>query len=457
MNKYGVKLSTLALAGLSIFAVSSANALEKDTGASAMSANVGGMVQLDSSFHMTNDKDALTINNFKNGTEVRRAKLNVYGDAGNWSYKLGVKKDSNVVAGNNAGESKWNISMDDVYATYHGLADNVSVSFGWMCPIFGQENSSSSAHASFLEASALDQVYGTSTQKGLQLKGHTDSFAAGVSVFFPEKRDVTLDTGKSSEMLWGLSGRFTFSPAHEAGRAYHIGASGFYQNHNAQVTVTNEGESINALDFAMGVNNFGTRGFKAQGLTFPNGSDTDKFNVDSVMYGGLDAAAVMNSFSGKAEVVYSVIKNKNINVTDAKAEDKWLAFNAEAAYVLTGESRDYDFNSGTIGGLTPMNEYGAFEVAGRLTYLDMTGDNVKENADTLFVNSGNNVAANVDKKDTWLQMWNIGVSGTWYANEYASVKANFNIQRLPEGMSQSIYEEKDKNLMGFGVRAQLSW
>lgn len=493
MSKYGVKLSTLALAGLSIFAVN-ANASENHA-ANGANVHVGGLVQLDSGFHMSDtatgadpatggDPDILR-KNLKNGTELRRAKLNASGDAGDWSFRVGVehKEKYNV----------WSIWLDDAYLAYNGLADNVSISMGYMCPIFGYENSLSNSNYNFLEASASGQTYGTSAEKGISVTGGTDSFMAGASVFFPAKRDADLDPGASSEWLWGASARFTFSPMHEAGRAYHVGVSGLYTNHNAKAAVKN-GESDVANSFQMGPDNFGARGFKSFGLKYPSnaavtGANKDgglsalgvsaatAFNVDTVWYVGVDAATVMNSLSAWGEVVYSSINNKAVKGSTAaagifkadnhKSEDKWLAFTGELAYVVTGESRDYNMANGTIDGLKPAGNMGAFEVAARVSYLDMGGDNLKlgsrvgsNNGTSAFqtMYSGSSLVSDKIGTSAW-SMWNVGVAGTWYANEFASVKANLNLQRLPNAITEQVYAstDKDKNLINFGLRAQLAW
>ena len=421
--------------------------------------NVGGLVQFDGGFHFTKDKKNIRAL-YKSGVGVNKIKASVYGSVEDWDY--------NLVLRNSLSHEVTAMYIENAYAQYNAKSYDMSVAFGIMYPVFGYENSLTEANYNFLEGSILNQTYGhvyagspsdsetvihrpNTESRTITVKGNTDKIMAGVSLFFPLKQVRVLGTEASSEMIWGLSARGVFSPMHSGTKAYHVGGSAFYSNLNAKTTVT-ESEYFSSQNFQMGPSNFGTRGFAAKGVKFPE-ENIASFNVDTVTYLGLEAAAVNNSFSAFGEVIYSIIKNKS-TVGGLKTEDKWLGFNAEAAYVITGESRSYD--AGTIGNVVAMNNaYGAFEVAGRFTYLDMTGENVKENTATFI--STDHVKANIDKSSSWLSMWNVSASGTWYLNKFASLKANLTLQRLPEAVSQSHYSEKDKNLVGFGLRGQLAW
>lgn len=47
----------------------------------------------------------------------------------------------------------------------------------------------------------------------------------------------------------------------------------------------------------------------------------------------------------------------------------------QASYILTGESREYDFKSGTFGRIRPDTKIGAWDIAFRYSYLNLESAN----------------------------------------------------------------------------------
>jgi phosphate-selective porin OprO/OprP len=100
-------------------------------------------------------------------------------------------------------------------------------------------------------------------------------------------------------------------------------------------------------------------------------ADTGLFSANSVNLLNGELAGVWNSFHAQSELTYAVVNPVGGGTTT------FSAFSAQAAYLLTGEVRPYNKVAGVLGRITPTHAVGnggigAWEVAARYSYLDLT-------------------------------------------------------------------------------------
>jgi phosphate-selective porin len=83
-------------------------------------------------------------------------------------------------------------------------------------------------------------------------------------------------------------------------------------------------------------------------------------------------------------------------------QPEFWGWHAQAGYVITGESRCYDFCSGTFGSVIPASDCGAWEIAARYSAVNLIDDHV-------YGGRENNVT--------------IGLN--WFVNENVQIKFNY--------------------------------
>jgi phosphate-selective porin OprO/OprP len=100
--------------------------------------------------------------------------------------------------------------------------------------------------------------------------------------------------------------------------------------------------------------------------------DTGTLAADGATLLGLEAAAVVGSFTAQAEWVRSAVETLD------HSDPRFSGWYAAASYFLTGESRPYSRSSATFGRVKPRDSFapgggaGAWELAARYSRLDLT-------------------------------------------------------------------------------------
>lgn len=487
MARKGIQISALALAGLSLFA-GSANALEMDLGKSSMTASIGGLLQHDASYFVQDD-ELKPI--FKNEATMRRMDLSIYGEVGKMRYKVGMEKTlvSDDLLYNDAYVS---------YVTNKGLV----FGFGWMQPVFGLENSSSTAYINSLEKSLTGQLFRTKPHRGVSFGGNWGPVSLHTNVFVLDRDpgyvlESTTTLTPSSAFEYGFSGRATIMLRDNIDCKAHIGASFYAINPNAEW----DGNVIHPYPIVepnykdirgrVYLDNFGLTGMIVDKYhnDFSYPFVTGIALADRTFVAG-EALLVRGKISASLEGFYS---KETFDVANAKT-DAFAGFNAEIAWVVTGESREYNSKNRTIGGITPNGKKGAVEVFARLSYLDMNGDNIKDNTKITVAGRSNglstyNVEENLlsgesataysagvmviglqvqpndllasnDSKDVdWMSLWSLSTGANWYLSEYAVLKVNAVLTKLPKAITKKVWGSTNttRYMKGFGARAQISW
>merc|ERR1711862_535240 len=99
---------------------------------------------------------------------------------------------------------------------------------------------------------------------------------------------------------------------------------------------------------------------------------------------------------------------------------KLRGYNIQATYALTGESRNYNYQTGGFSGLTPANDSGAWELSLRHSYL---------------------------KLNTEAAALNVGTSLAWTVNNNVKVLANYIVSNV----------DQDEAFKALNLRLQASW
>ncbi|MEZ5941725.1 MAG: porin [Planctomycetaceae bacterium] len=110
--------------------------------------------------------------------------------------------------------------------------------------------------------------------------------------------------------------------------------------------------------------------------SIPSFVDTGAMMANNTNLWAGELAATSGSFHAQSEVILSAVDRM------AAPNTLFWGASAQAAYILTGEHRPYSRTSGVLGRITPTNNFGAngwgaFEVAGRWSILDLTDADIQ--------------------------------------------------------------------------------
>ena len=297
---------------------------------------VGGRIQMDAA---TYSEDRLRHND---GTEIRRARLFAEGTLWqDWAYKLQYDFTAAGLDG-----------IQDAYIDYLGF-ENWEFRIGHFREPFSLQNMTSSKYTTFMER-GLPYLFtpGRNLGAGISTGGKQWSFSAGV---FGEGRD---GSGKDNDEGFGTSGRFTFSPFMGESFASHLGLSASYR-----ATGSEDGIRF--------------RERPESHVTDTRLVDTGSIDIDDYSRFAAEAALIYGPFSVAGEY-YHTFLNRDIS---SNPDLEFSGYYLEAGWFLTGESMNYQASSGSFGKITPghiagKSGYGAWQIAARLSNLDLTDEDI---------------------------------------------------------------------------------
>lgn len=304
----------------------------------------------------------------------------------------------------------------------------------WKQP-FSLEVVSSFRYTTFMERSLLFQAFTPFRHLGIGFYDHSDdlstTWAASAFRTGQDQFGATL----SSDGGYGMSERLTWVPSWENnGKNYlHLGAGHFL---NAPPRDTINFRTI--PEFFVGANATGLVG--SSGQPVPGGHDGTPFFVAT----GNIHVPIYNVFGSEllwVEGPLSLQSEAMVNVVNQGGGSTAVLPGAYAqlGYFLTGEHRPYDRKAGAIDRIIPNSNLtfngkccdpglGAWEVAGRLSYLDLNDSNIRGGT---------------------LLDYTLGLN--WYWNPYTKMVFNY-----VHAISDNPTFPKCQTDM-FGVRAQLDF
>jgi phosphate-selective porin OprO/OprP len=303
-------------------------------------------------------------------------------------------------------------SLEKAYATIPDLPYLGDLTFGQFDTPVSLEVSMSSFSRTFMEMGLPVTAFAPNYKAGIQLANQTrDLDATWAYGWFAD--GTSDDVGEDSQSFTRLMGRATWLPLHGSDSAdsdgwlVHLGISGDYIfSNSATIRFQSRPESFLA----------------------PVLLNTGDLNAKDAFVLGTEIAAVRGPLSIQSEFLGSHVLERtagNLSFFGAYAYVSW---------VCTGETRPYDRTKGSFTRINPQRELswrngglGAWELALRISYLDLNDGPVQGGTDTA-VTSGVN----------------------WYWNRWFRIQANYAFDDLggrPDRGPLNIFQ----------MRGDLSW
>lgn len=305
------------------------NSLLKDKNVPILGGHWSGEIMIDSPLN-SEPEDARTV--------LRRAKLRYERGFGeHWLVKL----TANYTRGGG-------LELADNYIVYSGWKTAL-LTFGVSSPPFSLESISTSSSLTFMERSLVVDALSERQSGGLTfLKRTPNHIFNGMLVFLNPKDNDLRQSGQA------IIGHYVYSPiAVESSNSVHIGGSFSFRQH--------------------------TNGNSTQFRSLPEIATAENYFVDTGTIDGADkvgrlgfeASKVVGRFSWQTEVLTTRVTRNG-----ADRVNFWGAY-AYASWFLTNDSRNYNLGSGSFDVVTPSSPvmhggWGAFEVAARVSHVDLT-------------------------------------------------------------------------------------
>jgi phosphate-selective porin OprO/OprP len=326
---------------------------------------LGGRLHLDGTFY---DNDDGTDE--KSGVDARRARVELQGTLyKHWMWKLDYEfgQTETVKQG-----------FRDAYIRY--LAKDqipgfpTTITVGQFKEYFGLEHANSSNHMPFVERAQVSRVFhdfaeasdGRRIGVGIQTAGH-DLWTAAFGVF---GKNVSGDSYDEHTDPFSIQGRATLSPIHTEGAAVHLGFAGNWIN-------------LDDPDAAR----FSQRPEARIGAT--RFLDTGVIQgADDVNRWGMEAGAIYGPVWFQGEYLIADVHRKSDSTVSF---DGW---HADVGWVLTGESRGYDYQQGVFLNPKPHGNvgnggWGAVELAARYSLLDLSDNGIDGGEESNFTAGAN--------------------------------------------------------------------
>lgn len=399
------------------------------------------------------DGDDIQRSGFPSGSRIRSARVGFKGGIGNdWVYKLDV--DMVDLAGNPG-----NTRFGEAFIGYAGCK-NLWFALGQVSIPFGLENWANFTDIPLMELSMASSAFSPDYAIGLYAEWHGVMFTAAGALYqnpagTRQYGDVLLvpapapglingvpsgvgplDSSPGSDNV-GFGGRITFSPVHDDYTVYHLGIDARWENFH---------ENANFFNYYSGLE---VRNRQTP-ILFTN-IPVNSAKSNDVW--AVEAAARWGSFMVQGEYMWaSVNRDDFYPVGDDRLPAGSLDYNGYyvlASYVLTGEVKEYDFDSGTFGRVHPCSRKGAWEILARLSYVDLLDNSTLQNqAYARFADpEANLVPTGFQPNDMVGSAHSFTVGLTWWINDHMRFMANYVRASLPD--------DRDIDILGF--RASANW
>lgn len=276
--------------------------------------------------------------------------------------------------------------IEEAWLAYTGLWECTRIRFGQFTPLATIDDMGNYGTANgqmFMESALATRAFSvpsfidtdSRSRKGLGVVADgqiLDMFTLAAAVYQPATSAFNNygDPGRSDR--WGGSLRATFSPIHECDQAYHIGVLARFQDMNSTRFDT---PVLNTLFFTtpevVARNYIGNpRNFSANTTLDPNLLNTGALRARNYTHYAADVLALYGPFTFEGEYHHAFVGRKD------QTNVQFRGGHAQVGYVLTGESRCYDFVHGALGGIKPCGEWGAWEIVARYSSLTLNNKNV---------------------------------------------------------------------------------
>jgi phosphate-selective porin OprO/OprP len=376
---------------------------------------IGGRLQVD---YATYNEDK---SNLGDGTELRRARIFVKGRLfRDWAFK-----NQFDFAGNH-------VAVKAAYLRYLGF-EPAKFTVGQFKEPFSLEEQTSSRFTTFMER-GLPNAFAPGYSIGMMADTHGADWTAAAGLF---GLGVGHDVDNEGDEGWAATARATYAPIHEKTRLLHFGASGrFYDPADGLVRFRARPESHIT----------GARLVDTGNLISPAPTPANVSDVADVVTYGIETAGVWGPVSVQGEYIHNFVQRSGAATFPSNPGVDFNGWYAFASLFLTGESRNY--SKGHFGRVTPKRSlfdggWGAWEIAGRFSTIDLSDGNV----------------AGGQQRDTTFAL-------NWYPTSHVRVMANYirvNTDNDATGNLANIHQNVATNALGdddpeiFQIRGQIDF
>ncbi|HUW99697.1 MAG TPA: porin [Phycisphaerae bacterium] len=309
----------------------------------------GGRLQYDLDWQGSNSVEPL-VGEVADGFQTRRARIYVSGDFGK---NVGFKWEYDLATG--AAVAR------DVYIELRQLPVVGNLRIGHYREPFSLDELTSSNYITFMER-ALPNILTPAFNGGAMLYNSAldDRVTWAAGIF----RDTNQADGAQAVVdgQYAFTTRVTGLPWYEDGgkRLFHLGTSFSVRHTDGNVRYRARPED-NLAPFFIDTGNYFTR--------------------DICLY-GTEGALVLGPFHAEAEyIAANMAADNNVARAGNQPDPDYHGYYVQAGYFLTGETRPYKKSEGIFDRVKPLKPYtqggpGAWEVAGRFSYLDLDDDRI---------------------------------------------------------------------------------
>lgn len=388
-----------------------------------------GRLFVDQVWYDTDDNSTNT-SNFPSGSHIRTGRIGLKGGVGqDWVYKLDLEM---VDAPGNPGNSRFG----EAFIGYSGCK-NFWFAIGQVSLPFGLDNWASFEDLPYMELAMPVQAFAPGRGIGLYGEWHGQVITIAAAITHPpagsfETGDVIssglvtpagpvnpgvgpfINSDPGSEP-WGATGRITFSPVHDDYTVYHAGFAVDYERLQP---------NANNFDFVAGL--------EAQSRQAPDlFTNIPPNSTKHWTTYGAELAGRWGPFILQGEyMVAQVEREDSFPPQDPRLPAgslDYYGYYVTASYLLTGETKEYDFESGTFGGVKPNSRKGAWEIVLRHSYIDLEDNGILLiRPYSIFIDAPlNNFRTGVDPNDMVGSVHSTTVGLNWYVNENVRFTANY--------------------------------
>lgn len=227
--------------------------------------------------------------------------------------------------------------------------------------------------------------------------------------------------------------RATFVPIREDDKVLHLGAVGRYQSVNktaGNAPVYSQHLFSTAPEMqSRQVNNSSAN---VSNLLVSTGANSN-LRLKSYNVATLEALGIWGPFSAEAEYYRTSVQRVAGPAQTVAKNLRLGGGHVQAAYVLTGETRGYDFATGTLRNPKPADKLGAWEIAARYSYVNLNDQDIVGGSEH-----------------------NATVGLNWFVNENIRLAANYIKANIRPTSSSTPFVAK-RQLDIFGLRAALTF
>ncbi len=320
---------------------------------------VTGFFQADAGWFYQDDANIVAVGDIQDGADFRRARLAATGDvADNVAYI--VEFDFGFPG---------RPSFMDVWLEIQDLPLLQNLRVGHFRNPFGLDGLTSVKDLTFIER-ALPFAFLPFRQIGVMAHGvnQDEDFTWALSGFRFPTDPFGAQLGDSGG--YGLATRLTGVVLGGEEGLLHVGGAYSLINPSSNVVRYLTPPEVFISDLGAAV-------FLPAGVPFivPPFVDTGFIDTDTTNLFAGELATTVGSFNAQSEVVYAVVDRRGGSTVS------FAGVSAQGAYILTGEHRPYNRKQGVLGRIVPKHPfgkdgYGAWELAGRWSYLDLNDADV---------------------------------------------------------------------------------